>query len=192
VGLLVGDHVHEPILDAGIEPVGSASGLEADLDTGPGTPDAHWLAAADSDCYRRESCLRVESAQGTERDLDALAHGRQDVHAPLGARIDLRTLSQGFGNPRSSDLPHLGELMQPVLARIDVVALELVGGGVPARSVVDLIEAVDVLDMDGRPALPGQRPLEARCAPLPRLPHKPEHRSRRWRRVTPVQVRSRD
>ena len=38
--------------------------------------------------------------------------------------------------------------MQPVRALIEIVMLELRGGGVPVGCVIDFVEAADILDFD--------------------------------------------
>jgi len=57
---------------------------------------------------------------------------------------------QSFGDPLPGNASRLGKLVQAVRTRIDVVELELIGRRVLAGVVVDPIEALHVLDVDGR------------------------------------------
>src|SRR4029453_10553058 len=82
--------------------------------------------------------------------LEALTYMGQNCRAVIGICVNLRTLSQGFGNPASSDVSHLSELMKPDRTGIEIIVLELIGGRMPARGIVNFIKSIDVLSMDGR------------------------------------------
>lgn len=60
-------------------------------------------------------------------------------------------LVQRLLDPGPGDAAHLGEGVQPVRPRIEIVMLELRGGGVPVGCVIDSVEAADILDFDAGP-----------------------------------------
>src|SRR5215467_6708939 len=57
-------------------------------------------------------------------------------------------LGQGFSDRGPGNVAQLGELVKPIGTGIEIVVLELVGGRMSSRGIVDSVEAIDVLCVD--------------------------------------------
>jgi hypothetical protein len=88
----------------------------------------------------------ITDGSGVSMGLEAL----QDREATPCAGVNLRMAGQRIGDPGSSYIAELGESVQCLRARIDVVVLQLIRTRMSTRGVVHPKKSIDVLELDVR------------------------------------------